>query len=86
MTRHHMIDGVKVDFTPEEETAQDAVEAAIEEARPLTEWFSDMKRSDIDVSRVMEDIYSGVDPALVPEITRDKIAAKKALRAERPGS
>ena len=30
MARHHMIDGVRVDFTPEEEAARDAEEAAWE--------------------------------------------------------
>ena len=29
MSRHHIIDGVKIDFTPEEETARDAEEAAV---------------------------------------------------------
>ena len=30
MARHHLINGVKVDFTPEEEAARDAEEAACE--------------------------------------------------------
>ena len=30
MARHHLINGVKVDFTPEEEAARDAEEAAWE--------------------------------------------------------
>jgi len=38
--RHHLIDGVKVDFTPEEEIAADAVEAAAELAQPAREMTS----------------------------------------------
>ena len=30
MARHKMVDGVRIDFTPEEETARDAEEAAWE--------------------------------------------------------
>ena len=34
MSRHHMVNGIKVDFTDAEETARDAVEKAWNDAAP----------------------------------------------------
>ena len=42
--RHHIIDGVKVDFTPEEEAARDAEEAA--EATRLADYTANHKYKD----------------------------------------
>jgi hypothetical protein len=50
-------------------------------------WKYSMMATDKDVPRSAEDIYDALQAdaqARVPQITRDKIAAKKTLRGEKP--
>lgn len=61
-----------------------AAEAA---ARPLRQWQAAMAATDAEVPRALEDLFDALAPAqqaAVAPATRDKIAAKKALRAARP--
>jgi hypothetical protein len=53
----------------------------------LNDWMAAMSDTDRDVPRSMEDIYDALQEdaqARVPQITRDRIAAKKTLRGEKP--
>ena len=53
----------------------------------LNDWKSAMFATDVAMPRSMEDIYDALDEdaqGRVPQITRDRIAAKKTLRGERP--
>ena len=53
----------------------------------LNDWKAEMSVTDRDVPRSTEDIYDALQAdaqARVPQITRDKIAAKKTLRGEKP--
>ena len=53
----------------------------------LNDWMAAMSDTDRDVPRSTEDIYDALQEdaqARVPQITRDKIAAKKTKRGEKP--
>ena len=85
MPRHHMINGVKVDFTAEEETARDAEELEWANAKPMEDWKADMQRTDESMPRYVEDILDGMPNKLsVAKITLDRLQAKKDLRATKP--
>ncbi len=98
MTRYNMTGrGEIVPFTPEEEAAADAIEAAdaaIEEANaaaaPMQEWEAAMVASDSLMTRDVEDL---IDTLLVTEVLLEdqlptKLAEsrieKKALRGTKP--
>ena len=85
MPRHHMINGVKVDFTAEEETARDAEELEWANAKPMEDWKADMQRTDSGMPRYAEDILDGMaDKSGVAQITLDRLQEKKDLRATKP--
>jgi len=53
----------------------------------LNDWKAAMFATDVAMPRSMEDIYDALDEdaqARVPQITRDRIAAKKTLRDQKP--
>jgi len=53
----------------------------------LNDWKAAMFATDVAMPRSMEDIYDALDEdaqARVPQITRDRITAKKTLRGEKP--
>jgi hypothetical protein len=53
----------------------------------LDDWRGEMAATDRDVHRSTEDIYDALQADAqfrVPQITRDRITAKKALRASKP--
>ena len=85
MHRHRMVNGVKVDFTQEEEIARDAEELAWANEKPMNDWKSSMQETDSGMSRTMEDILDGMpDKSGVAQITLDKLQVKKDLRATKP--
>ena len=85
MPRHHMINGVKVDFTAEEETARDAEELEWANAQPMEDWKIAMQRTDGGMPRYAEDILDGMaDKSGVAQITLDRLQEKKDLRATKP--
>jgi hypothetical protein len=85
MARTHNIDGVRVDFTQDEEDALDAVDAAWTAAKPLQVWHDDMAETDHGMTRTMEDMLDGMpDKSGVAQITLDKLQTKKDLRATKP--
>ena len=80
-----MVNGVKVDFTPEEETARDAEELAWANAKPMEDWKASMQETDSGMPRFAEDILDGMPNKLsVAQITLDRLQAKKDKRGERP--
>ena len=97
MSRHHhkstfddngkQTGSVEVPFTAEEETARDAEEQAWADETSLRVWTNDMVATDEDIPRQLEDIYDALQEdaqARVPQITRDRITAKKTLRGQKP--
>ena len=79
-----MVDGVRSQFTAEEETAKDAEEAAWAAEKPMEDWVEAMNASDQVLPRWAEDIMDHMDMADVPQQTKDKLSAKKALRDTKP--
>jgi hypothetical protein len=87
MPRHDMINGVAVPYTPAEEDARDAEEAISNAAKPLKRWAANMRTSDNHLPRYAEDLYDALNPvdqANASQVTKDKVAAKKALRGQKP--
>jgi len=91
MTRYNMTGrGEIVPFTPEEEAAADAIEAADAAAAPMREWEAVMVESDSLMTRDVEDL---IDTLLVTEVLlEDQLPTnlsearteKKALRGSKP--
>ena len=84
MPRHHMIDGVKVDFTAEEETARDAEELEWANAKPMEDWKKAMMRSDKNMPRYMEDLISSNASLVIPTEMKKRYDDKIKVRGERP--
>jgi hypothetical protein len=87
MPRFRNENGVDIQLTPEEETARNVEEQAWTDETPLRVWKGGMAATDADISRQLEDIYDALDEdaqGRVPQITRDRITAKKTLRGEKP--
>ena len=91
MTRYNMTgQGEIVPFTPEQEAAADAIEAADASEAPMREWLAVMVGSDSLMTRDVEDL---IDTLLVTEVLlEDQLPTnlsearieKKALRGSRP--
>lgn len=79
-----------IPFTPEEEAAADAEQAAYQSARPLELWKEEINQLDARMTRREEDMIDWLlKSAKLPindlaEPTRLAYQAKKAKRAERP--
>jgi len=82
--------GEIVPFTPEEEAAADAIEAADAAAAPMREWEAVMVESDSLMTRDVEDL---IDTLLVTEVLAEAQlptnlsearTEKKALRGSKP--
>ena len=85
MPRHHMINNVKVLFTAQEEIDRDAEELAWTNAKPMNDWKEALSALDSGMPRFAEDILDGMANKLsVPQITLDRLQAKKDLRATKP--
>ena len=91
MTRYNMTgQGKIVPFTPEEEAAADAIEAADAAETPMREWEAVMVASDSLMTRDVEDL---IDTLLVTEVLvesqlptklSDARIEKKTLRGSKP--
>ena len=85
MTRYHGTPEGNIAFTAEEETARDAEELEWANAKPMNDWKEAMQGTDSGIPRWGEDILDGMaDKSSVPQITLDKLQAKKDLRATKP--
>ena len=91
MPRFHNINGVRVQFTVEEETARDVEEqrrtdkdAAIVARQPLTDWEKAIAATDIQMPRWFEDTVTDGSVILKPGLVKDNYDSKVALRGEKP--
>ena len=85
-TPHRIVNGRRVDLTAEEIAAEEADQVVRQREATLRNWQSAMAATDASVPRIVEDILDA-QPALLaalPQPTRDRVAAKKTLRAARP--
>ena len=84
MPRHHMIDNVKVPFTPEEETARDLEEAQWHTDKPMKDWKHEIAGTDAGMPRIWEDFLTLNGTDGWPQVTKDRHISKVALRATQP--
>jgi hypothetical protein len=85
MNRTYKVNGETLTMTDKENAARDAEEAAHAAAKPMNDWQEAMGMSDGTLPRYVEDILDGMaDKSSVPQITLDKLQAKKDLRATKP--
>lgn len=78
------MNGHPVQMTAEEEAAFRAEQVEAQREHAQREWRHAMAVSDHDVPRWLEDLADANASLSLPQIQRDRIAAKKALRAPRP--
>ena len=84
MARHHMVDGVKVDFTPEEETARDAEELAWTNAKPMEDWKLSIQTTDAGMPRYLEDLITEKFAGDAGTSLQERYDAKIKIRGEQP--
>jgi len=80
MPRTKLVNGIRRNFTPDEETARDAEEAQELADSPMELWKEKMARSDGPLPRWAEDLVDGTISSQTQKLSVDK----KALRATRP--
>lgn len=79
--------GVDDDTVPDADSWIDGAVVKAPVPTPLEEWESLIGNTDHHVPRFIEDIYDALQEdaqARVPQIMRDRIAAKKTKRGEKP--
>jgi len=77
----------EIPFTAEEETAMDQQEADAAANLPMKVWEREMETLENAVPSWGEDLFDGMSStqqSKVSQETKDKIAAKKAHRSQRP--
>jgi hypothetical protein len=80
-----MVNNIKVPFTAQEELDWDAEDLANAQAKPMEQWKEALQGTDDGMPRYAEDILDGMaDKSGVPQITLDRLQAKKDLRATKP--
>ena len=85
MPRFKNVNGVNMPLTAEEETARDAEELAVANAKPMDDWKQAMQETDSGMPRYLEDhITDGHDGDAGNEFLQVKYDAKIKLREERP--
>lgn len=85
MPRFHSTPEGNIPFTPEEEAARDAVEAAELEARPMRDWLISMAETDKTVPRWLEDhITSDHGGTAGNPVLQANYEAKILLRGNKP--
>ena len=84
MTRRHNKGGVKVDFTPEEETARDAEELAWDNAKPIEDWKQKIAGTDAGMPRYLEDLITDKFAGDAGTSLQERYDKKIKIRGERP--
>ena len=84
MPRQHNINGIRVPFTPEEETARDAEELAWANTQPMEDWKASMQETDLGMPRYMEDLITDNPSLTIHEKMKTRYDEKVALRATKP--
>ena len=82
MARHHMIDGVAVPFTPEEETARDAEEQAWADKAPERELEAFYNKRKEEYPTIEELVVALYDPEDKAEIDRRRAEIKEKYPKE----
>jgi len=84
MARNHMIDGIIVDFTPEEETARDVEEAQVLAEKPMEDWLRKIAGTDSGMPRYLEDLITDKFAGDAGTSLQERYLAKIIIRGERP--
>ena len=84
MTRHHMTSDGPVPFTQKEETARDAEELAVTNAKPMEDWKVSMQGTDSGMPRYLEDLITDNSNFIIHENMKIRYDEKIALRATKP--
>ena len=83
MARFKNVNGVRIQFTAEEETARDAEELAYANAKPMNDWKSSMQETDDGMPRYLEDLITINSLTMTPEM-KVRYDAKIKIRREQP--
>jgi hypothetical protein len=84
MPRYRLLDGVKIMFTPEEETARDIEEAQDLADRPMRKWVGEIADTDSSMPRFLEDLISSNASLVIPAEMKKRYDDKIKVRSERP--
>ena len=84
MARFHKINGERVQFTPEEETARDAEELAWANAKPMNDWKESISALDPGMPRFLEDLITSNASLVIPTEMKERYDAKIKIRGEKP--
>ena len=84
MIRTHATPSGQVAFTVEEETARDAEELAVANAKPVEDWKESMRGTDDGMPRHMEDLITNNASLVIPTEMKERYDEKVALRATKP--
>ena len=84
MPRYRLLDGVKIMFTPEEETARDIEEAQDLADRPMQKWMGEIADTDAGMPRYLEDLITDNPDFNIHEKIKTRYDEKVALRATKP--
>jgi len=84
MPRHHIINNVKVPFTPEEETARDLEEAQWHTDKPMNDWKHKIAETDAGMLRSLEDLITDKFAGDAGTSLQERYDKKIKIRGERP--
>jgi len=85
MPRHKIVDGLKIMFTVEEETARDAKEVKWLADKPMKNWLQEINDSDGElIPRYLEDLITDNPSLTIHEKMKKRYDDKVALRATKP--
>jgi hypothetical protein len=84
---HKMVNGERVDLTPQEIAERQAEEAVWLSTKPLKDWESVMAQTDVKIPRIIEDIIDTMNQTQKDKLSAKTLEAyneKKQRRAEKP--
>ena len=84
---HKMVNGERIDLTPQEIADRQVEEAAWLAEKPTKDWERDMVETDAKLPRYAEDIIDAMDKTMQDKISKKTLDAykeKKVKRAEKP--
>jgi len=84
MPRFRNENGVNIPLTAEEETARDAEELAVANAKPMEDWKLSMQGTDGGMPRYLEDLITDNPSLTIHENMKTRYDEKVALRATKP--
>ena len=85
MPRYKIVDGLKIMFTAEEETARDVKEAKWLADKPMKDWLQEINDSDGElIPRYLEDLITDKFDGNAGSNLQTRYDEKVALRATKP--